>query len=200
MQHFVSKLSNSGTAGIVLANGSMNSNTGGEGDIRKNMIEAGLVDCMVSLPAQLFYNTMIPACLWFLSKDKTNSGFRNRSNEILFIDARKLGTMINRRNKDLTDDDIKQIADTYHAWRNIDNSKYADIAGFCRSATLDEVRQSNYVLMPGRYVGTEEEEADLVPFEEKMKTLTTKLGEQFKQAEVLEKAIRENLKSIGYEF
>jgi len=206
LQHFINKLSNTGTAGIVLANGSMNSNSGGEGEIRKNMIEAGLVDCMVALPAQLFYNTMIPACLWFLAKNRTNHKFRNRSNEILFIDARKLGTMINRRNKMLTDgtdengnDDLKQIIDTYHNWRNA-NTSYEDIAGFCKVATLDEVRQNNYVLMPGRYVGTEEEEIDLIPFEEKMKTLTDKLAEQFAQGEQLQKTIRENLKGIGYEF
>jgi type I restriction enzyme M protein len=204
LQHFISKLSNTGTAGIVLANGSMNSNTGGEGEIRKNMIEAGLVDCMVALPAQLFYNTMIPACLWFLAKNRTNHKFRNRSNEILFIDARKLGTMINRRNKILTDgtdeneNDLKLITDTYHNWRNA-SAHYEDIAGFCKVATLDEVRQNNYVLMPGRYVGTEEEEIDLIPFEEKMKTLTDKLAEQFAQGEKIQKTIVENLKSIGFD-
>ena len=213
LQHFVHKLSNTGMAGIVLANGSMNSNSGGEGEIRKNMIEAGLVDCMVALPAQLFYNTMIPACLWFLGKGGGASR-RDRKNEILFIDARKLGTMINRRNKVLTegivenDNDLKQITDTYHKWRsstssdtaNSDNTNYEDIAGFCKSATLDEVRQNNYVLMPGRYVGTEEEEIDLIPFEEKMKTLTDKLTEQFAQGDLLQITIRENLKGIGYEF
>jgi len=214
----------------------MNSNTGGEGEIRKNMIEAGLVDCMVALPAQLFYNTMIPACLWFLAKGRSmgdhkgspqrspqhspqHSPLRNRSNEILFIDARKLGTMINRRNKMLTDgtdeneNDIKQITDTYHKWRNavgesvgaslvasLVGAQYEDIPGFCKVATLDEVRQNNYVLMPGRYVGTEEEEIDLIPFDEKMKTLTDKLTEQFAQGEKLQKTIRENLKGIGYEF
>jgi type I restriction enzyme M protein len=207
LQHFINKLSNSGTAGIVLANGSMNSNTGGEGDIRKNMIEAGLVDCMVALPAQLFYNTMIPACLWFLSKNRTgNSGnynglpLRNRENEILFIDARKVGVMVNRRNKELTDNDLAQIANTYHNWRCVGETPYEDIAGFCKSSTIDEVRQNNYVLMPGRYVGTEEVEIDLVPFEDKMKSLTTKLSEQFAKGDELKKTIRENLKSIGYEF
>jgi type I restriction enzyme M protein len=200
LQHFISKLSNNGTAGIVLANGSMNSNSGGEGEIRKSIIEAGLVDCMVALPAQLFYNTMIPACLWFLSKNRTNHNFRNRSNEILFIDARKLGTMVNRRNKELTDDDLALIENTYHAWRNTDSKGSADIAGFCKAATIDEVRQNNYVLMPGRYVGTEEEEIDLIPFDEKMKTLTDKLAEQFAQGEKLQQTIRKNLKGIGYEF
>lgn len=207
LQHFINKLSNSGTAGIVLANGSMNSNTGGEGDIRKNMIEAGLVDCMVALPAQLFYNTMIPACLWFLSKNRTgNSGnfnslpLRNRENEILFIDARKMGVMVSRRNKELTDNDLAQIANTYHNWRCVCETPYEDIAGFCKASTIDEVRQNNYVLMPGRYVGTEEEEIDLIPFEDKMKSLITKLSEQFAKGDELKKIIRENLKSIGYEF
>lgn len=229
LQHFIHKLSPNGTAGIVLANGSMNSNTGGEGEIRKNMIEAGLVDCMVALPAQLFYNTMIPACLWFLARNKTNHKFRNRSNEILFIDARKLGEMVNRRNKKLTDEEIALVASTYHAWRNKDpkglprqeglpdkknnkvspapdsvkrplGSGYQDIAGFCKSATLDEVRKNNYVLMPGRYVGTEEAEDDGIPFDEKMNALTAKLAEQFVQGAELEKKIRENLKGIGFEF
>lgn len=199
LQHFIHKLSLNGTAGIVLANGSMNSNTGGEGEIRKNMIEAGLVDCMVALPAQLFYNTMIPACLWFLARNKANGKFRNRSNAILFIDARKLGTMINRRNKELTDADIALIADTYHAWRN-KRGKYEDEAGFCKAASIEEVRANNYVLMPGRYVGTEEEADDGVPFEEKMNALTAKLAEQFAKGAELEKTIRQNLKGIGYEF
>lgn len=199
LQHFISKLSNSGTAGIVLANGSMNSNTGTEGEIRKNMIEAGLVDCMVSLPAQLFYNTAIPACLWFLAKNRTNGKFRNRSNEILFIDARNLGAMVNRRNREFTDEDVKQIADTYHSWRNI-NGNYSDIAGFCKSATIEEVKKNSYVLMPGRYVGTEDTETDGTPFDEKMQTLTAKLAEQFALNSELEKIIRENLKGIGYEF
>jgi type I restriction enzyme M protein len=199
LQHFTYKLSPTGTAGIVLANGSMNSNTSGEGEIRKNMIEAGLVDCMVALPAQLFYNTMIPACLWFLARNRTNHKFRDRANEILFIDARKLGTMINRRNKEFTDGDIAQIAGTYHAWRG-KAGVYEDQAGFCKAATLDEVRANNYVLMPGRYVGTEEAEDDGVPFDEKMNALTAKLAEQFARGNELQNTIRENLKGIGYEF
>ncbi|KAF0106049.1 MAG: type I restriction enzyme M protein [Chloroflexi bacterium] len=173
LQHFAYKLNPTGTAGIVLANGSMNSNTSGEGEIRKNMIEAGLVDCMVALPAQLFYNTM--------------------------IDARKLGTMINRRNKEFADQDIALIAGTYHAWRG-KTGVYEDQAGFCKAATLDEVRASNYVLMPGRYVGTEEAEDEGVPFEEKMNALTTKLAEQFARGVELQNTIRENLKGFGYEF
>lgn len=199
LQHFISKLSNSGTAGIVLANGSMNSSSGNEGEIRKNMIEAGLVDCMVSLPAQLFYNTAIPACLWFLAKNRTNGKFRNRSNEILFIDARNLGVMVNRRNKEFTDEDIKQISDTYHNWRNI-NSNYTDVAGFCKSATIDEVKKSGYVLMPGKFVGTEENETEETPFEEKMKELTERLSKQLENNAKLEVTIREKLKDIGYDF
>ncbi len=198
LQHFIHKLSPTGTAGIVLANGSMNSNTGGEGEIRKNMIEGGIVDCMVALPAQLFYNTMIPVCLWFLARDRSNHKFRNRSNEILFIDARKLGTMTSRRNKELTAEDIAKIAGTYHAWRG-EGGEYTDQPGFCKAATLDEVRANNYVLMPGRYVGTEVEEDDGVPFEEKMNALTAQLAEQFKRGNELQERIRENLKGIGYE-
>ncbi len=205
LQHFIHKLSPTGTAGIVLANGSMNSNTSGEGEIRKNMIEANIVDCMVALPAQLFYNTMIPACLWFLARDRTNHKFRNRSNEILFIDARKLGTMINRRNKEFAPEDIAKIAGTYHAWRgeevgDREGRPYEDIAGFCKAATIDEVRANNYVLMPGRYVGTEEAEDDGIPFEDKMNALTALLAEQFSRGNELQQRIRENLKGIGYEF
>ena len=199
LQHFIHKLSPIGTSGIVLSNGSMNSNTGGEGDIRKNMIEAGLVDCMVALPAQLFYNTMIPACLWFLARDRTNHKFRNRSNEILFIDARKLGTMINRRNKEFSNEDIAKIAGAYHAWRG-EGGAYEDQPGFCKAATIDEVRANNYVLMPGRYVGTEEVEDDGIPFEEKMNALTAQLADQFARGIELQQRIRENLKGIGYEF
>ena len=199
LQHFVHKLSPNGTAGVVLANGSMNSNTGNEGEIRKAMIEAGLIDCMVALPAQLFYNTMIPACIWFLARNKTNGKFRNRNKEILFIDARKLGTMINRRNKELADTDIKKISDTYHAWRNL-NGGYDDIAGFCKAATMDEVKSNNYVLMPGRYVGTEAEEDDGILFTDKIAALTSKLAEQLDKGHTLEAEIRENLKMIGYEF
>lgn len=207
LQHFVHKLSPNGTAGIVLANGSMNSNTGSEGDIRKAMIEAGLVDCMVALPSQLFYNTMIPACLWFLARNRQGTlhtggagkGLRDRSNEILFIDARKMGVMVSRRNRELADADIQKIAGTYHHWRNAGDA-YADVAGFCKAATLDEVRANNYVLMPGRYVGTEAEEDDGVLFADKIAALTTKLAEQFAKGHTLEAEIRENLKSIGYEF
>lgn len=206
LQHFIHKLSPNGTAAIVLANGSMNSNTGNEGEIRKAMIEAGLVDCMVSLPSQLFYNTMIPACLWFLAKNKSNSNnsvtrskFRDRSNEILFIDANNLGKMVNRKNKELTDFDVNTITNTYHNWRNNDGDYY-DIAGFCKAATIKEVEENNYVLMPSRYVGTEDLIEDTVPFDEKMKNLTDTLSEEFFKSSILQNTIRENLKSIGYEF
>jgi type I restriction enzyme M protein len=177
------------------------------------MIEDGVIDCMVALPAQLFYNTMIPACLWFLARNKSNHKFRDRSNEILFIDARNLGTMISRRNRELSDEDIARIADTYHNWRNksaspsfggteggADSAPYADTPAFCKAATLDEVRDNNYVLMPGRYVGAEEEDDDGIPFEEKMTALTEKLAEQFARGAELEATVRQNLKGIGYEF
>ena len=197
LQHFANKLSPTGTAGIVLANGSMNSNTGNEGEIRKSMIEARVIDCMVSLPAQLFYNTQIPACLWFLARNKTNGKFRNRENEILFIDARKLGVLVNRRNRELRAEDLKLISETYHSWRN-KKGGYADIAGFCKSATMEEIIQSNYVLMPGKYVGTEEEEQDDVLFADKMQTLTTTLTEQFSKRNELQKTIKTNLAEIGF--
>ena len=213
LQHFIHKLAPNGTAGIVLANGSMNSNSGGEGEIRKNLIEAGLVDCMVALPSQLFYNTQIPACLWFLSRSRGSQGRatgrspqRDRSNEILFMDARKLGTMVSRRNKEFSEADIALIASTYHAWRNMSQpgleglKEYHDLAGFCKAATLDEVRANGYVLMPGRYVGTEEVEDDGELFADKMNVLTTQLAEQFARGDELQKSIRENLKGIGYEF
>ncbi len=198
LQHFYYKLSPSGTAAILMANGSMNSNTSGEGEIRRNMIDGGIVDCMVALPGQLFFNTMIPVCLWILARDRTNHKFRDRSNEILFIDARSLGSMINRRNKILTDEDIAKVAGTYHAWRG-EGGVYEDTPGFCKAATLDEVIQNGYVLMPGRYVGTEEAEDDGIPFEEKMTVLTQRLAEQFEQGEVLKQRIIENLEELGYE-
>ena len=199
LQHFIYKLSPTGTAGIVLANGSMTSNTGGEGEIRKNLIEARLIDCMVALPSQLFYNTMIPACLWFLARNKANGKFRDRENEILFIDARDKGYMINRRNRELDDEDIATITATYHQWRNPDGN-YEDQPGFCKSASFEEVQAANYVLTPGRYVGTEAVEDDGIPFEDKMATLTAQLAEQFAQSATLEQQIRQNLKGLGYEF
>lgn len=198
VQHFIYHLSPSGIAGFVLANGSMSSNTSGEGEIRKNIIEADIVDCMVSLPPQLFYNTPIPVCLWFISRDKKNNKFRDRRGEVLFIDARNMGTMIDRRHKELTDEDIAKISGKYHTWRS-KSGKYKDEAGFCKSAKLDEIRKHGHILTPGRYVGTEEVEEDAEVFEEKMKRLTGELSKQFKESDRFEKEIRLNLKHLGYE-
>jgi type I restriction enzyme M protein len=200
LQHFISKLAPGGTAGIVLANGSMSSDTSTEGEIRKNIIENDLVDCMVSLPTQLFYNTQIPACLWFLARNKTNGKFRNRSGHFLFIDAREKGTMISRRQKELTDDDITSIGEIYHNWKGKDwESKYIDVPGLCKSITHDEVRKNNFVLTPGRYIDFKEEEDDGEVFEEKMKKLTSDLKGKMAKASELDALIKENLKTLGYE-
>ena len=201
LQHFVSKLAPYGTAGVVLANGSMSSEIATEGEIRKAMIEADLVDCMVALPSQLFYNTQIPACLWFLARNKTETTkFRNRTNEILFIDARELGTMISRKQKELSEKDIAQISDTYHNWRNKEKfeTDYKDIAGFCKSATIEDVRKNNYILTPGRYIDFKEAEEDGVAFDEKMGALTLLLKEQMQKANELDEAIKLNLAKIGF--
>jgi type I restriction enzyme M protein len=201
VQHFLHHLSPTGTAGFVLANGSMSSGQSGEGDIRKNIIEADLVDCMVALPGQLFYSTQIPVCLWFLTRDKKNHKFRDRRGEVLFIDARKMGTLIDRVHRDLTDDDITRIGDTFHAWRKDPTckKKYEDVPGFCKSATLEEIRAHGHVLTPGRYVGAEEVEDDGEPFEEKMARLTEELAGQFKESAKLEKAIKKNLGGLGFD-
>ena len=199
VQHFIHHLSPKGLAGFVLANGSMSSNTSGEGDIRKAIIEADLVDCMVALPGQLFYSTPIPVCLWFIARNKGNGKFRDRRGQTLFIDARKMGTMIDRVHRELTDDDINRIADTYHAWRGDKNAaQYEDIPGFCKSTTTEEIKSHGYVLTPGRYVGAAEVEDDGEPFEEKMARLTTALREQTDQSEKLDKLIWANLEDIGY--
>jgi len=197
VQHFIHHLSPTGIAGFVLANGSMSSNTSNEGEIRKNIIEADLVDCMIALPSQLFYNTMIPACLWFIARDKKNSKFKDRRGEVLFIDARKMGLLVDRRHRELTDEEIQKIASTYHAWRG-EGGKYEDVKGFCKSAKLDEIRKHEHILTPGRYVGAEEEEEDLEVFEEKMKRLTAELSEQMKQGQKLDDEIRKNLERIGW--
>ena len=200
LQHFVSKLAPYGTAGIVLANGSMSSEIATEGDIRKAMIEADLVDCMVSLPSQLFYNTQIPACLWFLARNKTETTkFRNRTNEVLFIDAREFGTMISRKQRELTDNDIVNIADTYHKWRSKEQfAEYKDIAGFCKSANIQHIRKNNYILTPGRYIDFKEVEEDGQAFDEKMQMLTSTLSKQMQKANELDEAIKVNLEKIGF--
>lgn len=199
LQHMIYHLSPNGVAGVVLANGSLSSNTSNEGEIRKNILEEDLVDCIVALPDKLFYTTGIPACLWILNRNKKgNEKYRNREHEILFIDARQLGELIDRRHRELSEDDINKIADTYHQWRNQDG-KYEDIKGFCKSATLEEIRKHEYVLTPGRYVGIEELEDDGVPFEEKMESMTSELAKLFAKSRQLEEEIKKNLGGIGYE-
>jgi type I restriction enzyme M protein len=198
LQLFLNKLSPNGTAGIVLANGSMTSNSGGENEIRKNLITEGVVDCMVALPTQLFYNTQIPACLWFLARNRTNHKYRNRKGEILFIDARNTGALISRKNKAFTDEDISRISEVYHNWRNIDGN-YEDIQGFCKSATIKEVEENNYVLTPGRYVGTEDIEDDGISFEEKVSEISQNLSAHFKESIQLQERIKQNLKKVGIE-
>lgn len=198
LQLFLNKLSPNGTAGIVLANGSMTSNSGGENEIRKNLITEGVVDCMVALPTQLFYNTQIPACLWFLARNRTNHKYRNRKGEILFIDARNTGALISRKNKAFTDEDIAKISEVYHSWRNIDG-KYEDIQGFCKSVTIKEVEENNYVLTPGRYVGTEDVEDDGVSFEDKVTEISQSLSAHFKESIELQERIKQNLKKVGIE-
>ena len=199
VQHMIHHLKPSGTAGFVLANGSMTSNQSGEGEIRKNIVEADLVDCMVALPGQLFYTTQIPVCLWFLAKNKSNGGKRDRRGEILFIDARNMGSMISRVQRELTTDDIARIATTYHAWRGEpDAGEYADVPGFCKSATLDEVRTHGHVLTPGRYVGAAEVEADSEPFDDKMRRLVATLRDQQAEAAKLDAKIAVALQELGY--
>jgi len=198
VQHFIHHLNPTGVAGFVLANGSMSSNTSNEGEIRKNMITAEIVDCMVALPSQLFYNTMIPACLWFVTRDKKDHSFRDRRGQILFIDARNMGVMIDRRHRELTDEDVKKISSTYHSWRGENKIKYEDVTGFCKSAKLEEIEKHNYILTPGRYVGIEEVEEDDEAFEEKMKRLTAELSEQMKEGQKLDQEIKKNLESIGF--
>ncbi|BAM06069.1 class I SAM-dependent DNA methyltransferase [Leptospirillum ferrooxidans] len=204
VQHFISHLAPNGVAGFVLANGSLSSNQSGEGEIRKNIVEADVVDCIVAMPGQLFYSTQIPVSLWFVSRNKKNGKgqegkpLRDRSGEILFIDARKLGFMADRTHRDLSDEDIAKIAGTYHHWRGDGAGQYENIPGFCKKATLEEVRTHGHVLTPGRYVGAEEVEGDGEPFEEKMKRLTAQLDEQFKESARLEAEIRSNLSKLGY--
>ncbi len=205
LQHFIYHLSPQGQAGVVLAKGALTSKTSGEGEIRKALIEqCNVIDCIVNLPAKLFLNTQIPAALWFMSRNRTNGKFRNRSNEILFIDARNLGHLINRRTKELSHEDIKQIADTYHAWRNLPRHceeqsdaaiQYQDIAGFCASVSLERVKELDYVLTPGRYVGLPDDEDDF-NFAERFNALKAEFEAQLIEEEKLNKAIAENLARV----
>ena len=199
VQHMAHHLAPGGVAGFVLANGSMSSSQSGEGEIRKNLIEADLVDCMAALPGQLFYSTQIPACLWFLSRGRQGGGnrkFRDRRGEILFIDARKMGRMTDRTHRELTGEDIDRIANTYQNWKA--GREYEDIPGFCKSASLEEVRKHGYVLTPGRYVGMEPQPEDSEPFEEKMQRLAARLREQQAEGARLDAAIAENLDALGF--
>lgn len=209
VQHMVHHLSPRGFAGFVLANGSMSSNTSGEGEIRKRLIEENVVDCMVALPGQLFYSTQIPVCLWFLAKDRSNGlvakgTLRDRRGEILFIDARKLGYMETRVNRNLSDDDIAYISECYHAWRGEPSTHeafkdgYRDIAGFCKSAKLEEVKEHGFVLTPGRYVGAEEQEEDAEGFTAKMERLTAQLSEQMQQSQAMDAEIKKQLARVGF--
>jgi len=208
VQHFIHHLAPDGMAGFILANGSMSSNQSGEGEIRQRIVEADLVDCMVALPGQLFYSTQIPVCLWFLAKNKGEDlkrGFRDRRKHTLFIDARKMGTLIDRIHRELTDTDITKISSAYHAWRGgkgegifPQGSAYSDIAGFCKSVTTAEISAHGFVLTPGRFVGAEEAEDNGDPFEEKMRRLVAELRLQFTESAKLEKTINTNLRGLGY--
>jgi len=196
VQHFVHHLAPNGIAGFVLANGSMSSQQSGEGEIRKRLIEDDLVDCMVALPGQLFYSTQIPVCLWFLARSKKNGRFRDRRGETLFIDARKLGSMIDRTHRELTDEDIGKIAGTYHAWRGEGADEYEDVPGFCRSATLTEIQEHGHVLTPGRYVGAEVREDDGEPFDQRMARLVEQWRVHARTARELDEAIGANLAKL----
>lgn len=200
VQHMIHHLGPKGYAGIVLANGSMSSNTNNEGEIRKNLLEADLVDCMIALPGQLFFNTQIPACIWILAKDKTGKdGKRNRQKEVLFIDARNRGEMVDRTRKVFTEKTIEEIGKLYHLWRT-PKGKYFDVTGLCKSAKLDEIKSNDYVLTPGRYIGTSEQEDDGVSFESKITDITKSLKKQFDESKVLENKIISSLKAFGYDF
>src|SRR5690606_36623390 len=202
MQHMIHHLAPTGSMALLLANGSMSSNTNNQGEIRKRLVEEDLVECMVALPGQLFTNTQIPACIWFLTKDKANGMLRSekkrdRRGEFLFIDARNLGYMRDRVLRDLTNDDVAKIADTSHAWQRGEGCE--DVAGSCKSASLDEIKKHDFVLTPGRYVGAQEEEDDGEPFAEKMARLTEQLREQFAESDRLEAEIKRNFGGLGYD-
>ncbi len=201
IQHILSKLAGGGRAGVVMANGSMSSNSGGEGAIRAQIVEADLVSCMVALPTQLFRSTGIPVCLWFFAKDKTagRQGSVDRSGQVLFVDARALGYLVDRAERDLSTDDIRRIGDTYHAWRGSPSAKaeYADVPGFCRSATLAEIKAADYALTPGRYVGAAEVEDDGEPLDQKIERLTKELLDAFDESARLEQVVREQLERLA---
>ena len=194
IQHFIYHLNPSGQAGFVLAKGSLTSKTSGEGDIRKALVEARMVDCIVNMPAKLFLNTQIPASLWFLSRNKANGKFRNRTDEILFIDARNMGHLINRRTREFSEEDISTISETYHNWRNPDGD-YEDVKGFCNSSSIERVKELDYVLTPGRYVGLPDDEDDF-DFNERFTKLKAEFEEQLKEEAELNKLILENLAKI----
>ncbi|MFP1630546.1 type I restriction-modification system subunit M [Zhengella sp. ZM62] len=195
LSHIYHHLAPRGTAGVVLANGSMSSQQSGEGEMRRRMVEQDAVDCMVALPGQLFYSTQIPACLWFLAKDKSANGHRDRRGEFLFIDARKLGVMVDRTRREFTAQDIERIAGTYHSWRNRDGG-YEDVPGFCKSARTEEVAKHGYVLTPGRYVGAEDAEDEGVPFEERIAGLRQRLEEQFAEGNAIAARIADALREV----
>jgi type I restriction enzyme M protein len=199
VQHMVHHLAPAGVAGFVLANGSMSSNISSEGEIRQKLIEADLVDCMVALPGQLFYSTQIPACLWLLARDRQDGRFSDRRGEVLFIDGRRMGEMIDRTHRTLSEEDIAKIAGTYHAWRGEEDApEYEDVPGFCKRASLEEIEKQGYVLTPGRYVGIEEQEDDGEPFDEKMERLMAQLQEQIVEGQRLDSDIKANLEELGY--
>lgn len=202
VQHFIYHLAPRGMAGFVLANGSMSSNQSGEGEIRRAIIEADLVDCMVALPGQLFYSTQIPVCLWFISKNKNadaKRGLRDRRGHTLFIDARKMGTLIDRVHRELTEEDLNKITGTYHAWRTASPAEpYQDLPGFCKSSSTADIAAHGHVLTPGRYVGAEAVEDEGEPFEEKMPRLVAELEALFAESAALEERIRGNWREMGY--
>jgi type I restriction enzyme M protein len=197
MQHMIYHLAPKGIMGLVLANGSLSSNSGGEGEIRQRIVEDDLVDCIVALPKQLFYNTGIPACLWFISRKRSGNGDRKRTGEVLFIDASELGTMEDRTHRVFDEKDIQKVVDIYHNWRQ-PNGKYEDEKGFCKSAKIDEIQKHNFVLTPGRYVGIPDEIDDGISFEGKMAELTSKLAEQMEKEKVLDEEIKAQLSKIGF--
>jgi len=197
VQHMVHHLSPNGIAGFVLANGSMSSNSGGEGDIRQKLVEHDLVDCMVAMPGQLFYSTPIPVCLWFLTRGKSPRGGRDRRGEVLFIDARKMGTLVDRVHRELSEEDMAKIAGAYRDWKSGDG--YEDVLGFCKSAKRDEIEKHGFVLTPGRYVGAEAVEDDGVPFETKMTELSQTLYAQMEEARELDAVIKSNLAQLGFD-